>query len=723
MPHLPKRFYKIRFFSYIIIRFLHPYSRDSMQATQLPDGSLFPHAHMRDGQRGFYNDSRRAAEDEKILFANAPTGIGKTAASLCGVLESALPAGRKVVFLTHRNSHHIQAMIEARAINEKRAGALSLLRPEAKNGGKLRVIDKISKHRMCLLRARDPSDDSPYLLCEIAHCKFSRPHLAVPERLLEDPISAAESVRHSLLEEYCAHYAALGAMRDADVVVCDYSYLFEPSILGLFLMKLGRPLGECDVIIDEAHNLPDRIMDINARQIGEKTLKNALRALADARKQSEDAPDMLSEINLVSGYFKNALAPSLKRMVEESNAAEEEKRIAEADIALFHPEKFAKYGLSSLMGGEGNPPLSHMLYDIVEFVKMEAVKAGEGRHLDIDGLSSLSELAAFLDSAERAASGNPAYGMFMKTSADREFFRIRTALFDPSLVAASVFSDVHSAVLMSGTLIGKQGLCDLLGIDDARAMGLEEGSYESPFDAEKKRVRICNWVSSRARERLDARRVKVMAAIIDEAAKACAPHSLAIFYPSYDYLRMVKDELVLSGFHHETEMRKEKHTAIEERKNRIEARTFEEKPVVFHGVIGGSYSEGMDFRNNPFKLIVIAGFPFPKPDARHDSYEGYLKNKFKSESRAQELASLLPACIKTVQAMGRGIRKAEDYCYCLLIDDRFARYLPYYQPSLKGDVEVIAGNEKKRIWDDISRFIVRMEGQDAREGNYSKPQK
>jgi len=92
-----------------------------------------------------------------------------------------------MVFLTHRNSHHIQAMIEARAINEKRKEALSLLRPDSPAGGKLRVIDKISKHRMCLLRARDPSDDSPYLLCEIAHCKYSRPALAVPERLLETP--------------------------------------------------------------------------------------------------------------------------------------------------------------------------------------------------------------------------------------------------------------------------------------------------------------------------------------------------------------------------------------------------------------------------------------------------------------------------------------------------------------------------------------------------------
>jgi len=670
-----------------------------------PPHSLFPHAHMRSGQHDFYNDARDAAEEGKILFANAPTGIGKTAASLCGALESALPAGRKVVFLTHRNSHHIQAMIECRSIIKHRSDALAALRPDLP---RLRVVDKISKARMCLLRALDPSDDSPYLLCEIAHCKHSRPALSVPEKLLEDPISAAESVRKSMLEDYCAHYAALGAMKDADVVVCDYSYLFEPSILGLFLMKLGRPLSECDVIIDEAHNLADRTMDINARQIGEKTLKNAQRALADARKQSEDAPDMLSEINLVSGYFKNALAPALKRLVEESDAAKEEKRLSREELAFFHPEKFAQYGLSSLMGGEGNAPLSHMLYDIVEFVRREAVKAGEGGHLDIDGLSSLSELAAFLDSAEKAASGSPAYGAFIKTSEDREFFRIRTALFDPSFVSASVFSEVHSATLMSGTLIGKQGLCDLLGIDAARAMKLEEGTYVSPFDAERKRVRICNWVSSRARERLDAARVKVMASIIDEAARACAPHSLAIFYPSYEYLRMVKDELVLSGFRHETEMRKEKHTAVEERKSRIEARTFQEKPVVFHGVIGGSYSEGMDFRNNPFKLIVIAGFPFPKPDARHEAYEGYLKKKFGSGERAQELASLLPACIKTVQAMGRGIRKAEDYCYCLLIDDRFARYLSYYQPSLRGSVEVIAGNEKKRIWEDITQFMDRM---------------
>ncbi|VVC01454.1 ATP-dependent DNA helicase [uncultured archaeon] len=671
--------------------------------------TLFPHAQMRSGQLDFYNDARAAAHEGKILLANAPTGIGKTAASLSGALESALMAGRKVVFLTHRNSHHIQAMIESRAINEKRKAELSVLRPECPS---LRIIDKISKHRMCLLRAQDPSDDSPYLRCEIANCRHSRPKPSVPISLLENPISASESVQRSLLEEYCAHYAALAAVRDADIIVCDYSYLFDAQIQGMFRTRLGRALQDCDVIIDEAHNLPDRIMDINAREMDEKTLKNASRALSEARKLAADSPEMLAQISLLHSYLKNTLSPSVKLLVGESGAAKEEKRLTRQQLSLFLPATFAQQILENpLFDGE---TLSTLLYDTIDFLRAESSKPGEGGRMDIDGLASLAELAEFLNSSEKAASGDPAYGAFLRSSEDRMLFRIRIALFDPSIISQQIFSDVHSAVLMSGTLIGKKGLCDLLGIDGARTLGIEEGAYLSPFDAKRQRVRICNWVSSRQRERTDASRLKVMAAIIDEAARACAPHSLAIFYPSYEYLRMVKDNLVLSGFRHETEMRGERHPLVEERKIRIESRTFEDKPIAFHGVVGGSYSEGMDFRNNPFKLIIIAGFPFPKPDARHDAYEGYLKGKFKSDSRAQELASILPAAIKSVQAIGRGIRKGEEYCYCLLIDDRFANYIDYFQPSFRGKIELLAATEKKKIWEDIYAFMAQMDA--AKEG-------
>jgi DNA excision repair protein ERCC-2 len=121
----------------------------------------------------------------------------------------------------------------------------------------------------------------------------------------------------------------------------------------------------------------------------------------------------------------------------------------------------------------------------------------------------------------------------------------------------------------------------------------------------------------------------------------------------------------------------------------------------------------MDFKNNPFKLIILAGFPFPKPDALHNAYEGYLKGKLKSDDRAREYASVLPACVKTMQAIGRGIRKSEDWCYCLLIDDRFSKYISYLAPALKDRVREIDGTQKRKIWEDIYKFVNEMDTEQA----------
>ncbi|MCX6769756.1 MAG: ATP-dependent DNA helicase [Candidatus Micrarchaeota archaeon] len=688
---------------------------------QPPADSLFPHSGMRLGQLDFYNDSKKAVQDGKILFANAPTGIGKTAASLCAALEEALPNGRKVVFLTNRNSHHIQVMVECRKIMEMRGGVLERIRPDSPQ---LRIVDKISKPRMCLLRARDPKDDSPMLLCEFSHCRHSKPTPDAIANLVEKNESAAENVKRSLAENYCAHYAALGAMSQADVIICDYSYLFEESIRGLFLSKTGLPLSRMDVIIDEAHNLPDRVRDINGREIGEKTMKNALRALSGAKECAKDDAEMQGRIAHAISYVRNSLSPSLKELVEKSTADREEIMLREPELELFEPERLGNFGLAGLVQeAAGKAPgavsakqraLSSVLDEIADFVRIIWAKPGsEKTTVDIEGLSSLTALASFLSIAEFAAEGAPEYGMFLKTSADKTLFRMRAILFDPSLPAKQVFAEVNSAILMSGTLLGKQGLCELLGIEEQRTAGLEDFAYSSPFDPERQRLRVCTWISSRQKDRVLPAKIKVMAGIIDEAARGCAPHSLAIFYPSYDYLRMVKDELELAGFRHETETRGEKRDSAEGRKGRIEERTFADKPIAFHGVVGGSYSEGIDFRNNPFKLIIIAGFPFPKPDAQHEAYENYLKLRLKNSRRATEIASIVPSAVKTMQAIGRGIRKAEDWCYCLLIDDRFSSYLNYFPKSLQTRTKNIGGNAKKEVWDDVYKFVERMD--DARQ--------
>ena len=207
------------------------------------------------------------------------------------------------------------------------------------------------------------------------------------------------------------------------------------------------------------------------------------------------------------------------------------------------------------------------------------------------------------------------------------------------------------------------------------------------------------------RDRTDAEKSGFMAGIIGESAKALGDRSLAVYYPSYEYMSMMRTAADFGKHAHEVETRGDPHMEVEARKGRMENATGLD-PIVLHGVMGGAYSESMDFRNNPFKLIIIAGFPVPKPTPMQIAYERYLAEKFKDARKAREYSSLLPAAIRTAQAVGRGIRKASDWCYCLLIDDRFALHSHLFPAHLKSRALTIS---PKRIAGDIKSFTNRME--------------
>ncbi len=58
----------------------------------------------------------------------------------------------------------------------------------------------------------------------------------------------------------CPHKAAIDAISEANIIICDYNYLFT-DILETVLEKTHKSIGDLILIIDEAHNLPDRLRD------------------------------------------------------------------------------------------------------------------------------------------------------------------------------------------------------------------------------------------------------------------------------------------------------------------------------------------------------------------------------------------------------------------------------------------------------------------------------
>ena len=120
---------------------------------------LFPFGKIRGGQINFLNDCKKAFIKGMHLVAYAPTGIGKTVASLVPALEEAIKQKKTILFLTSKQSQHKMAVDTLRSIYNKSSYLLELLkktRPRdslsenAHSGAvNLVVVDIISKQDMC----------------------------------------------------------------------------------------------------------------------------------------------------------------------------------------------------------------------------------------------------------------------------------------------------------------------------------------------------------------------------------------------------------------------------------------------------------------------------------------------------------------------------------------------------------------------------------------------
>src|SRR5437762_14038380 len=140
----------------------------------------------------------------------------------------------------------------------------------------------------------------------------------------------------------------MDAAAQSRLVVCDYNYVFS-DIRARFLPRLGRSLEDLILIVDEAHNLPDRI---RAHLVGDLSVLDVLRAAKEARSiDGEVAQELV------------AVAKSLERFVTSLRS----ERIARKDEFLGVVEE----GLRTV-GGD-----AHSYASFVEGVRSEERRVGK----------------------------------------------------------------------------------------------------------------------------------------------------------------------------------------------------------------------------------------------------------------------------------------------------------------------------------------------------------
>jgi DNA excision repair protein ERCC-2 len=105
------------------------------------------------------------------------------------------------------------------------------------------------------------------------------------------------------------------------------------------------------------------------------------------------------------------------------------------------------------------------------------------------------------------------------------------------------------------------------------------------------------------------------------------------------------------------------------------------------GVMGGKFSEGMDYPNNILKCVVTVGLPYATWNVYQQALIKYFDYQFPGNGRTY--AYLTPAIFRLVQACGRVHRSANDKGCIVMLDERITQpnikcLLPhYYQKEMK----------------------------------------
>lgn len=623
---------------------------------------FFAHETPRESQIGMISDALQSLLNGGFLMAAAPTGIGKTAASIAAALRVSFLYNTgeerlKIMFLTGRQSQHRIVVDTIKEVNNK-------IPPGFSN---VRLVDIIGRDGMCENVDRSTGKCN----CEEGITESEKRFLrsGLEDFIHAQPRHVDQVLRRVKNEDICAWATAREAAKTTDVVVCDYNHVFVEGVREASLPVMGVDLENTILIIDEAHNLPDRIRSGLERRITERVLQ---RALAEAQEYKEALENKEKKLEIPeSNQLKEAKiletqisalrdCKGLKDWFEEKR---NENNDTKGDDLKVDTQDFLDVISNGLEGvlHEDNDDLIQRVEKMI--TRLLSVVVEEDEDLDEEERNECIRLGEFLEICIRYRA-SPALALVLDEELDVP--RITSHLLDPSVVGRPIFEQCSGSILMSGTLYPPQMYSEILGIPGDRVICKE---YDSGFPLGNRPVLIANDVTTKYSEREDSMDsiLAHIRSVIDTTRG-----NVAIFAPSYSMLDRIIHHfentwprITKATLREEQGMSK---AAVQNILDRLREHQNMSGAALF-GVLSGKLSEGVDYSDNILNSIVCVGLPMPPPSARQDALMRYYTNKF-DRNRAWKYASLQPAVNSILQALGRPIRKKEDRAIVVLLEKR-----------------------------------------------------
>ncbi|MFT7685236.1 MAG: DNA excision repair protein ERCC-2 [Candidatus Azotimanducaceae bacterium] len=252
----------------------------------------FPYDTYRPGQREMAVSVYKNLKEESQLVLQAPTGIGKSIASIFPSIK-ALPelAYEKIFFLSAKASGQLMAQNAIQELKE--------------SGLRFRDITITAKAKICFTKGA---------ACDAEQCEYARGYYDKLPILMDEVLASEESLTRAEIEHLakkhtvCPFELSLDLSLISDLVICDYNYIFDPVV---YLKRyFDNKKSKYALLMDESHNLVDRGRDMFSAEITKQDFLD-LKSLVKS-----DLPLLAKRLNKVNAEF-------LSLIKKENNLLEE----------------------------------------------------------------------------------------------------------------------------------------------------------------------------------------------------------------------------------------------------------------------------------------------------------------------------------------------------------------------------------------------------------------
>jgi len=508
----------------------------------------------------------------------------------------------------------------------------------ARSTGRLaaeKAIDKLRQKNLKLksltITAKDKICFNPDSACNPEECEFARGHYDRINGALED-IFFQDAFTRDTVEQIaqshrvCPFEFSLALSFWADCIICDYNYAFDPRV---FLRRFFQEENsEYTFLIDEAHNLVDRSREMFSAEIFKQPLLDMRRAVR------HELPHVHRNLGKINSWMVKA-----RKKCDQADDTHHEK---EPPDTLY--------------------PLMHIFLSTTERWLSRNIKAAFREEL----LDLYFQISGFMRVAEQF---DESYATCLEKI--KKDLKVKLFCIDPSRQLKNALNRCKAAIFFSATMTPMAYFQKILGCHE-NAVHLK---LPSPFPGANLGLFVSDRVSTLYRQRESTKHLisRMICTFINQKKG-----NYLIFFPSYDYMRMVLDSFLSDSPESETicqtpAMRESEREAFLQRFGRENPKT-----LVGFAVMGGIFGEGIDLVGERLSGAVVVGVGLPGVSLERELIRAYFAETLKA---GFEFAYQFPGINRVLQAAGRVIRSESDRGVVLLIDRRYAT--PRYRSLLR----------------------------------------